>query len=61
MMTDLDLVAALKSIGWSRAELARRVLVHPNTVTKWTRGHAPVPGAVEAYVRLVQAVRAAGA
>jgi hypothetical protein len=39
-------------LGWSQAELARRVDVHVNTVSKWMTGKSRVPGAVLAYVRL---------
>jgi len=28
--------AGLKTLGWSKAELARRLGLHPNSVSKWS-------------------------
>jgi transcriptional regulator with XRE-family HTH domain len=49
----------LAELDWTGAELARRVDVHPNTVSHWLQGHAKggVPGAVMAYLRLYLRVR----
>lgn len=44
---------ALRRLGWSRAELGRRINLHPNTISRWGD---KVPGPVAAYLRL--AVRA---
>lgn len=44
--------AALEILGWSQAELARRLYVHPNTVTGWATGRTKVPGPVVAYLGL---------
>jgi len=52
-MTRGDLKAYLHELGWSQAELARRIKVYPATVSQWKE----VPGAVEAYVRLALEVR----
>lgn len=42
----------------SQAELAVRVSVHENTVSKWMTGKTSVPGAVIAYLRLYRDVKA---
>ena len=47
-MTKGDLKTYLHELGWSQAELARRIKVYPATVSQWKE----VPGAVEAYVKL---------
>ncbi|MFZ5783987.1 MAG: helix-turn-helix domain-containing protein [Pseudomonadota bacterium] len=39
--------AALKALGWSKAELARRLGIHPNSVSKW----ASPPQYAMAYLR----------
>lgn len=38
----------LTTLGWSQAELARRIKVRPGSVSRWKT----VPGAVAAYLRL---------
>jgi hypothetical protein len=43
------LMDILARIGWSQAELARRIGVSPVTITRWKE----VPGPVEAYLILV--------
>lgn len=58
---DIDLPAVMASLDWSNAELARRVEVHPNTVSKWITGETRVPGGVRAYLGLLIAVRGVGA
>lgn len=54
-----QLADLLVELHWTGAELARRVDVHPNTVSHWLQGHAKggVPGAVMAYLRLYVRVR----
>jgi ribosome-binding protein aMBF1 (putative translation factor) len=47
--------AALKSLGWSKAELARRLDVRPGTVTDW--GDSP-PGYASAYLELALELKA---
>ena len=39
----------LKTLGWSQAELARRIKVTPTAVSRWCNG-SKVPGSVVAYV-----------
>lgn len=58
MPQQFDLGAMLDVLGWSQAELARRVDVHPNTVSGWSTGRTNVPGPVRAYLEL--AVKAKG-
>lgn len=52
--------ASLRVLGWSGAELARRIDVHGNTVSAWRTGRRALPGAVRAYVELVLEVSALG-
>lgn len=49
-MTAAELRQSLDVLGWSQAELARRLKLHQNTVSKWMTGRAKVPGPVAAYV-----------
>ena len=49
IMRKADLKQILEEIGWSQAELSRRVGVSEATITRWVE----VPGPVEAYIRLV--------
>jgi transcriptional regulator with XRE-family HTH domain len=48
--------ALLKALGWSKAELARRVHVHPNTVSNWFTTGRFGPGVLP-YLRLVTQVK----
>ena len=59
-MTGLELSAILKELGWSGAELGRRVDVHEKTVSKWRNGHRDVPGPVAVYLNLALAVKRLG-
>jgi DNA-binding transcriptional regulator YiaG len=54
-----DFPNLLGACGLSSADLARRVGVHPSTVSSWTTGRARPPGAVIAYLRLLAAIRGA--
>lgn len=49
----------MRLCGFNKAELARRVDVHPNTVTKWCDGTTRVPGAVVAYLGLYATLKRA--
>lgn len=49
-----EFLEGLKALGWSKAELARRLGIHPNSVSKWDRP----PQYAMAYVRLALEVRA---
>lgn len=52
-MTGYELRACLTDLKWSQAELARRMKVHPNTVTGWTSDRTKIPGSVELSVTLM--------
>ena len=56
-MTVRDLDAALKELGWRGSDLARRLQVHPNAVSKWRTGKVAVPGYAKAYLELASAVK----
>jgi transcriptional regulator with XRE-family HTH domain len=42
-VTGVELAAALRTIGWSQRELARRVRVEETRVRRWVAGKAPMP------------------
>ena len=50
----------MRESGLSQADIARRVGVHPNTVSAWSLGRHRVPVAVLAYLDLLIQVRRAG-
>jgi len=50
----------LGETGLTGAELAKRVDVHPNTVSQWKTGAVEPPGAVIAYLDLLAKVKALG-
>ena len=53
-----DFRRLMREIAMKGAELARRVDVHPNTVSCWATDRSEVPGAVLAYLELLAKVRA---
>jgi transcriptional regulator with XRE-family HTH domain len=53
-----QLKANLNDFGWSQAELAKRLKVHPNTVTKWVNDRKPVPQSVILWVNALSELRA---
>lgn len=56
-MTPPELKAALKSLGWSQAELSSRLGIHVNTISKWMKKpKEPIPQYASAYVRLASDV-----
>jgi len=58
-MSGTDLAQALEVLGWSQAELGRRLEKRPATVTEWVnRVNGPIPGYVSGYIDL--ALAAAG-
>ena len=52
-----DIDDALDALGWSGAELARRIDVGADRVSAWRCGKAKLPGAVVAYLRLAVSVQ----
>jgi transcriptional regulator with XRE-family HTH domain len=55
----VDIDRALDLLGWSGAELARRLDVGEDRVSAWRRGRSKrgVPGPVAAYLELALRVR----
>ena len=51
-MTQKELREALKRLGWTQATLSSRLRVSADAASKWCSGARPVPGYVEAYLRL---------
>ena len=58
-MTAPELKEHLKYLGWSQAELARRVTVDKNTVTRWMKSGV-IPGATAAFVEIKVKARKMG-
>lgn len=54
-MTGQEYKAALARLGWSQAELGRRLGVHANTVINW--GRDGPPGHVVEYLRVMELAR----
>lgn len=54
-MTGLELTAARLRIGWTRAELARRLGKHSTHADMWEWGKRPIPDDVAKLVRKVEA------
>jgi transcriptional regulator with XRE-family HTH domain len=54
-MTGDELGELLRAIGWTSAELARRLSIRPDTVNSWLTGRRPVPGNVERWLHQVRA------
>jgi transcriptional regulator with XRE-family HTH domain len=60
-MTGDQLKRARKALGIDQVNLAKRLGVHPMTVSKWERGSSPIPKATGELVRLwVRGTRAKG-
>ena len=55
MRDKFDINRALLELGWSRAELSRKLGIHKNTVSKW--GNDNVPEYAIAYMELALKVR----
>lgn len=56
-MNGQDLKAALKAIGWSQKDLAKRLEVNEDTVGRWVTGKTVVPGYVVEYLRVLGLAR----
>ena len=46
--------AVLKAIGWTSAELARRLSVREDSVRHWLNGRRPIPPKVERWLYAVR-------
>ena len=57
MTKPLDWRDAIRDLGWSKAELGRRLRVHENTVLNWRER---CPGYAIAYLELALEVRRLG-
>jgi len=42
-MTPAEFTTALRTLGWTHAELARRLACDTNLPSRWASGRAPVP------------------
>lgn len=51
-MTPSDFAAALARLGYSQAAFGRLIDYRPNQVSRWARGHGPVPVVVAEYLSL---------
>ena len=47
----------MHELGWTQAELSKRVETHRNVVSRWMNGHTRVPGAVIAFLKLTVKLR----
>ena len=56
-MTAEQLKRARKALVLEQTELAKRLGVHPMTVSKWERGISPIPKATGELVRLWSATK----
>ncbi|MES2055794.1 MAG: helix-turn-helix transcriptional regulator [Pseudomonadota bacterium] len=45
-------IPELETLGWTGAELARRIHVTEETVSRWRNGKRKTPGLLTAYLRL---------
>lgn len=52
-MHDTELKIALRELGWSQADLARRVDCEQATVSRWATGRQPVPAYVAEILRVM--------
>ena len=53
-----DLPAILAHLGWSQGQLAERIDVHPNTVSRWVNGKAQPPALVRIHLTLLLTLKA---
>ena len=56
-MKPSDLSADIELMGWSQAQFADKIGVHPNTVSKWTTGKTEIPGPVSAFMTLATTLK----
>lgn len=56
-MTPDELASALAELGWSQAELGRRLGMAPDTVSRWATGRVPMPVWLTAHMGLLLELR----
>lgn len=56
-MTPQQLKSSLTILGWSQAELSRRIDYSPNTISRWMTGEIPIPAWMTAYIEAICAIR----
>lgn len=52
-MSPQQLTDALTTLGWTQAELARRLGLHVNTVSAWATGKTEIPVYAAEYLRVM--------
>ena len=58
-MTNTELKCVLTELGWSQAELSRKLGVHVNTVSIWANGRDAVPTYAAEYLRVARLAKEA--
>jgi transcriptional regulator with XRE-family HTH domain len=59
-MTGNELLTALETLGWTRAEFAAKTGVHRNTISRWVNGSVNIPIVVAEYLTMAIDVKNAG-
>lgn len=52
-MTPAEFETALALIGWKKADFARATDTNQTTISRWVKGHNPVPVWVRAHLNLL--------
>jgi hypothetical protein len=52
-MTPSEFETALALIGWKKADFARATDTNQTTISRWVKGHNPVPVWVRAHLNLL--------
>ena len=55
-MTIVEFKAALRALGWSQSEFARKAGLTPNTSSRYANGDAAIPRWVERYLGVMQEI-----
>ena len=56
-MTPDELASVLAQLGWTQAELGRRLGMAPDTMSRWATGKVPMPVWLTAHVGLLLELR----
>ena len=56
-MTPSEFETALALIGWKKADFARATDTNQTTISRWVKGHNPVPVWVPAHLNLLIALK----